>query len=42
VISPPLIITRAQIDELVEKFRAGIEAAAIELSRRYPCTDESL
>ncbi len=41
VISPPLIITRAQIDELVSKFRAGIEDASIELSRQHPDRDEA-
>ena len=33
VLSPPLIITRAQIDEMVEILRAGIRAVADELMR---------
>jgi adenosylmethionine-8-amino-7-oxononanoate aminotransferase len=33
VMSPPLIITRGQIDELVEKLRCGIELAMADAER---------
>ncbi len=35
ILSPPLVITFEQVDELIEKLRAGIQAAHIELGESY-------